>query len=183
MKRKFPALRLIVPIVAVLAVAGLPGYFSKFLTAKEKAPAVGPDDATFRLFQLLDNSYEGRLPDFYVLADIYKEAKTGDEFQHVLRASYGKNRAFGKLNLHVRSLAKMDPEQLKAYTPKQIYEFGAEDTEKFVKSEVGPLGRTGDLYLRAVGDHPLASAPITDEARKAYESYVTQYLLPALQKK
>jgi hypothetical protein len=83
----------------------------------------------------------------------------------------------------VRNVAKLQPEQMKTYSPKMIYEFGVEDTERFVKTEPGPLGRTGDLYLRSNEDRPVATTPITDDARKSYQRLVVDYLLPALQKK
>ncbi len=162
----------------------LMGFLCASVWAREKNRSSDPNDPTIRLFELLDNSYEGKLPDFYLLGDTLKNASSPDEeLQHVLRLQYDKNRTFGRMTLHVRTLKKMEPEQLKTYTAKQIYEFGEEDSEKFVKSDAGPLGKTGDMYLRANGDRPLASAPITDEARKTYEQLLTQYLIPALQKK
>lgn len=153
------------------------------LHAKQK-DAVDANDPTVRLFQLLDGSYGGKLGDFYLLADIYPDPKNpGQEFQRVLRVEYDKNRAFGKLKVYVRSVAKMQPDQLKTFTPKMVYEFGVEDAEKFVKTEAGPLGRMGDLYLRSTEEHPLATAPVTDEERKTYQRLVTDHVLPALQKK
>lgn len=170
--------------LAALLVAGLLAAPSGSLNAKEKVPAVSPDDPAFRLFQLLDNSRGGKLADFYVIADVYKDPKNpGDELQHILRAEYDKNRGFAKLNLYVRSVGKIAPEQLRAYTPKQFYEFGISDQEKYVKTEVGPLGRPGDLYLRAEEDRPLATTPVTDDARKVFEMFLTQYVIPALEKK
>lgn len=168
--------------VALLAVCGT----QRLVQAREKSSPVDPNDVTSRLFQLLDDSHDGKLTDFYVLADLYKDknsSKPDAELQHVLLVDYDKDRNFGKLNLHVRTLDKLDPEQLKTYTPKQVYDFGDDDTEKFVKSDPGPLGRTGDMYLRATANHPLRDTPITDEARKAYDFYLTQYVIPALQKK
>ncbi len=150
--------------------------------AKDKIQRADADDATYRLFQLLDASQGGKLADFCILAEIYKN-KDGQEFQHVLRVDYDKNRAFGKLKLSVRGVAKLAPEQLQAYSSKQIYEFGETDLEKFVKTEAGPFGRPGDIYLRAGEDSPLAESPITDDVRGSYEFFVTQYVLPALQKK
>ncbi len=171
-------------MLAFLFTMTLMGFLGAGVWAREKNRSSDPNDPTARLFELLDNSYEGKLPDFYVLADTLKNANSPDEeLQHVLRLQYDKNRAFGRLTLHVRTLKKMEPEQLKTYTAKQIYEFGEEDSEKFAKSDAGPLGKTGDMYLRANGDRPLARAPITDEARKTYEQFLTQYLIPALQKK
>jgi hypothetical protein len=72
---------------------------------------------------------------------------------------------------------------LNDYTPKQIYEFADADMEKFTKTDAGPLGRTGDLYFQATENSPLATVPITDEARKEYETFVSQWLMPALEKK
>lgn len=168
--------------VVLLAVFGT----QRLVNAREKNSQVDPNDVTLRLFQLLDDSHDGKLADFYVLADIYKDKDSSnpdEELQHVLLVDYDKDRNFGKLNLHVRSLTKLAPEQLKTYTPKQIYNFGDEDTEKFVKSDPGQLGRTGDMYLRATADRPPMDTPISDEVRKAYEFYLTQYVIPALQKK
>ena len=147
--------------------------------AKEKA--IDPNDPTLRLYGLLDTTREGKMPDFFLLADTYSEQ--GKEFQRVLRAEYDKNRAFGKLRIYVRSVAKMAPEQLQSYTAKQVYDFGETDLEKFVKTDPGEFGKQGDIYLRGDAESPLTTAPITDERRKSYETLVVQYLLPALQKK
>jgi hypothetical protein len=168
--------------VFLLAVCGA----QRRVGAREKTSPVDPNDVTARVFQILDDSHDGKMTDFYLLADIYKDKESSnpdEELQHVLHLDYDKDRNFGKLNLHVRSLTKLAPEQLKTYTPKQIFDFGDEDTEKFVKSDPGQLGRTGDMYLRATADHPLRDTPISDEARKAYDFYLTQYVIPALQKK
>jgi hypothetical protein len=166
---------------ALLVLGGKP---TNDVLAKQKAEAVDPNDPTLRLFQLLDNSYGGKLEDFYVLADIYSDPKKpGQELQRVLRIEYGKSHPFGKLKIYVRSVGKLAPDQLKTYTPKIVFDFGETDLEKFVKTEPGPLGKTGDLYLRSTEDRPLATSPVTDEARKAYEHLITDYLLPALQKK
>jgi hypothetical protein len=152
--------------------------------AKEKTPAVSPDDLTLRLFQLLDTSYGGKLSDFYVIGDIYKDPKIPDkELQHVFKAEYEKDRTFGRFRLYVRSVDELTPGQLKEYTPKQIYEFGEAEVEKFTKTDPGPFGKTGDVFLLALPDGALATAPITDEVRKEYEAYIRQWLLPALQKR
>jgi hypothetical protein len=133
---------------------------------------------------LLDSSRGGKLSGFFVVADVYKDPSSPDEeLQHVLRAEYDKDRGFAKLNLYVRSVGKIGPEQLKIYSPKELYDFGISDQEKFMKTEPGPFGKPGDTYLRAEGDRPVASAPVTEDVRKAYDSFVSQYLLPALQKK
>lgn len=167
-------------VVFFLAAAGL----QTLAGAKEKPVPVDPNDATVRLFQLLDDTRGGKLSDFYVLTDPYKDPSDPDkELQHVLRVDYDKNRAFGKLNIHVRTMDKLGPQQLKTYTTKQIYDFGEYDSEKFVKSVPGPLGQAGDVYLRTIGDGPLTDTPITDEIRKSYDLFVNQYIIPALQKK
>ncbi len=182
MTTKTPIL-IIGTILATPLVVALSGNPAASLSAKEKNQP-GANDPTFRLYQLLDTSYGGKLTDFYILADIYKDPKNPDqELQRVLRVGYDKNRGFGKLNLYVRSVAKMEPEQLKAYTTKMVYEFAVTDAEKYVKTEAGPFGKAGDLYLRATEDRPLATSPITDDVRKAYERLVTEQVLPALQKK
>jgi hypothetical protein len=171
---------LIAAFCAVLSTAVLPGL----RLAKEKPPAVSPDDLTLRLFQLLDTSYGGKLSEFYLLGDIYKDPKIPDkELQHVFKAEYEKERAFGRFRLYVRSVDKLTPGQLKEYTPKQIYEFGEMDVEKFTKTDPGPFGKPADVYLLSTPDGALAAAPITDEVRKEYETYIAQWLLPALQKK
>ena len=177
-----PSRILIVVWAAILLVLSSSGT----ILAKEKNQSVDPNDVTLRLFQLMDETRNGKVADFFVLADIYKDKDSKDpnqEFQHILLVDYDKNRNFGKLNLHVRSVGKLDPDQLKTYTLKQIYDFGIDDLEKFVKTEPGQFGRTGDLYLRATSDLPIATAPITEDTRKAYEFYLSQYLIPALQKK
>ena len=171
-------------VLGVLAVSGT----QRLASARERNSQFDPNDVTARLFQLLDDSHDGKLADFYVLADLYKDkdkdsSTPNEELQHVLRVDYDKERNFGKLSLHVRTLTKLAPDQLKTYTPKQIYDFGDEDTEKFVKSDAGELGRRGDMYLRATANRPPADTPISDEVRKAYEFYLTQYVIPALQKK
>jgi hypothetical protein len=175
-----PSFSLIAVFCALLSTAGLPALH----LAKEKNPAVSPDDLTLRLFQLLDASYGGKLSDFYVIGDIYKDPKIPDkELQHVFKAEYEKGKTFGKFRLYVRSLDKLTAGQLKDYTPSQIYEFGELDVEKFTVTDPGPFGKPGDVYTRATADGPLAAAPITDEVRKEYETYIKQWLLPALEKK
>lgn len=181
MKSKFPASAW---MLAVLFVAGLSGNGAQALLAKEKVASVDANDSTYRLFQLLDSARGGKLTDFYVIADVYKDpSNPNEELQHILRADYDKNRGFARLSLHVRSVGKIVPEQMRVYTPKEFYEFGLSDQEKFMKTDPGPFGAPGDTYLRSDGERPLATAPVTDEVRKAYEVYVTQHLLPTLQKK
>jgi len=142
---------------------------------------VEENDATARLFALLDNAHGGKLDDVYLLADAYTDA-SGDQYRHVLRVDYNKNRAFGRLAIYVRSVGKMTPEQLSTYTPEQIYNFGEIDLEKLVKTDPGPFGQRGDLFLTADGDGPLHTSAITDDARKSYDTFLTQYLIPAVQK-
>ena len=142
---------------------------------------VDENDATYRLFQLLDSAHGGKLADTYVLADAYTDGN-GDQYRHVLRVDYDKSHAFGRLAIYVRSVGKMTPEQLSTYTPEQIYNFGEIDLQKLVKTDPGPFGQRGDLYLTADGDGPLHTSAVTDEARKSYDTFVTQYVIPALQK-
>jgi hypothetical protein len=140
---------------------------------------VDENDPTYQLFQLLDSTRGGVLKDFCVLADVYNDS-SGAEFRHVLRVDYNKNLAFGRLNLFVRSVGKMDPAQLSTYTPQQIYDFGEVDQEKFMKTDPGPLGGSGDLYLVSENNEPLHTEPITSAARKQYEDFITQYIIPAV---
>lgn len=164
--------------VAILAVTILAGT----LYAKRKASSEA-DGATSHLFQLLDSGYKGKLDDFYLLADLYKDAQNPDQqYRHVLRLSYDKGRVFGKLTFYVRSVGKLEPQQLQAYTVKQIFEFGETDAEKFVKTSGGEFGAPGDVYLKASQDGVLVSAPITDDVRKEYNTLIGQYVTPALEK-
>ena len=175
-----PSFSLIAAFCTILLTGGLPGLHF----AKEKIPTVSPDDLTLRLFQLLDSSYGGKLSEFYLVGDVYKDPKNPDhELQHIFKAEYSKDSIFGKFRLYVRSVDELTPGQLKDYTPKQIYEFGDADVERFTKTDPGTFGKAGDIYFQATADGALATAPITDEARKEYETYVEQWLLPALEKK
>ena len=182
MKRSFRAD--LISILALLTLS-LVGLRAGGASAKEKVPVVSPDDATLRLYQLLDSQYTGKLDDLYIIADIFKDPKKAEhEEQHILRVEYNKDHAFGKLRIYVRTIDKLTSDQLKAYTPKQIYDFAEADSEKFTKTDPGSFGRPGDVYFRPSSEEgPLATAPITDEVRSAYEHYVTAILLPALQKK
>ena len=162
----------------------LAGGVAAPLLAKEKIPPVDPNDPTLRLFQALDTNRGGKLTDFYLIADVYKDPAGGsEEFQHILKAEYYKTRLFGKLQIYVRSVGKILPDQMKTYTVKEFYDFGLMDQAKYMKTDPGEFGRSGDIYLRAVEDRPLASTPVTDEVRKSYELFVTQYLLTAIEKK
>ena len=139
------------------------------------------NDVTGKLFQLLDTQHSGKLDDIYVLADIYTDP-SGDQYRHVLRVDYDKSRTFGRLAIYLRSVGKMTPEQLSAYTPEQIYGFGESDLAKFVKTDPGPFGQRGDLYLQSSDDGPLHTTAVTDEARKSYDDFITQFVIPAVQK-
>ena len=171
-------------ILAALLAIGFSGYSGADLGAKDKKNQVDPNDCTLRLFQLLDDSKGGKVDELYLLGDTYQDAsEAGSQFVHVFKVEYDKSRVFGKLRIYVRSVGKMTPQQLATYTPQQIFDFGETDLEKFVKTECGEFGKPGDLYLRSSEDGPLTTTAVTDDARKHYETYVTQYILPALQKK
>ena len=160
-------------IVLGAILAALPGA-----SAREKYE---PDQATIQLFQILNSSFGGKVDHFCLLADLYTDS-SGQQYRRVLRVDYDKSRAFGRLNLYVRSVGKMTPDQLATYTPAQIYDFGESDQAKFVKTDTLSFGAPGDLDLAAQDDGPLHSAPITDEVRKHYSDLITQYVIPALQK-
>jgi hypothetical protein len=174
---KRPFLAAILALTGSIIFAGAPAF------AKEKFPAVSADDPTLRLYKILDDSYGGKLDEYYLLADIYKDPKTDQEFRRVLKLEYDKAHAFGKLRIYIRSVGQMTPQQLKTYTPKEIYGFGEVDTEKFTKTDPGALGRPGDLYFQAKDSQPLSTVPIDDNVRKEYDTLVTQYIIPALEKK
>jgi hypothetical protein len=166
------------PSVAFLLAAIL--VFPALLSASNRNRG-DENDVTGKLFQLLDSQHGGKLDDIYVLADTYTDA-SGDQYRHVLRIDYDKNRSFGRLAIYLRSVGKMTPEQLSTYTPEQIYGFGEVDLAKFVKTDPGPFGQKGDLYLESSEDQPLHTTAANGDARKNYEAYVTQYIIPALQK-
>jgi hypothetical protein len=168
---------------ALLAMLLALGWGGMELWAREHQPTL-PPGPTPDLFELLNNSYNGKLSDFYVLADTYPDPNNAEQkLTHVLSVDYDKTRVFGKLTIHVRVVDKLQPQQLKTYTPEQIFDFGQYDAEKFVKTGDGGLGQPGDMFLQAKGDMPLASAPITDKVREEYDTFLTQYLIPALKKK
>jgi hypothetical protein len=184
MKRNVSRVFVTVSALVVWLIATPCGQFGGPLLAKDKKRAVDPNDPTYRLYQLLDTTRGGRLADFYIIADVYKDSgDPGMQQQHILRVDYDKNRGFGRLSVYVRSVGKINPKQMQAYTPKDFYEFGLVDLEKFLKTDAGPLGKPGDVYLRAEGEQPLHSVPVTDEVRKEYDFFLTQYLVPALEKK
>jgi hypothetical protein len=170
-------------LLTFLCLAVASGAWMPSLQAKDKTPPIDPNDPTLRLYQILDSTRGGKLADFYLIADVYKNPDNPDEeFQHILRVDYDKDRGFGRLNIYVRSVVKIQPDQMKTYTPKEFYDFGLSDLEKYVKTDAGPFGKPGDVYLRAERDRPLASGEVTDEVRKTYKSFLTQYLTPVLQK-
>ncbi len=160
----------------------LPCGSGRLQFGREKTPVTNPNDPTFKLYALLDSSHDGKLEDFYFLGDVFTNSShPGEDWQHVILAEYNKNLFFGKFKMTVRSISKPTEEQLKAYTAKQLYDFGS-DSAKFAKIDPGPFGQKGDLYMIADEEKPLASAPISPGVQAAYEKYVTQYLIPALGK-
>ena len=175
-------------VLTVLVGAVLLSIFSAVgVGAREKGSGketISENDPTYRLFQLLDTTRAGKLTDFFVIADLYKNPQNPqEEFQRVVRVEYDKNHAFGRLLLYVRSVAKMDSVQMSTYTPKQIYEFAESDMEKYTKTDPGPFGGKGDLYFHVTDTGVLTTAPITGEVQRTYDTLLTQYILPALGKK
>jgi len=168
-------------VITLLLVGGYAGR----LGAKERNSTVSPNDPTVRLYSLLDSKFNGKVDSFCVLADVVNDPKNpGQQQQHVLRIEYNKDHGFGKLSLHVRTVAQLTPDQLKTYTPQQIYDFAETDSAKYTKTDPGSFGRPGDVYFEANPDGgPLQTAPVTSEVQAQYELLVTQYLLPALEKK
>lgn len=151
--------------------------------ARRKKPTVDTNDPTYKLYQLLNNSYGGKLSNYYLLANVYAEPQNPKEqFQRVLRIDYDKDRYFGRFRIYVRVVGKLSQAQLQTYNVKQIYKFGESDSEEFEKIDPGPFGGTGDLYLKAASNGPLAPATITDQVQKEYDTLVTKYILPALEK-
>ena len=153
--------------------------------AKDKSSPSNPNDPTFRLFSLLDSKFNGKIEDFCVLADLISDPQNpGQQLQRVICLDYSKDRAFGKLNIHVRTVAPLTPDQLKTYTPKQTFDFAETDTSKYTKSDAGSFGRPGDVYFQAAPDGgPLTSASATPDVQSQYELLINQYILPALEKK
>lgn len=171
---------------ALLACSLAAGPLSALASGKDdhKPAPVDPNDSTLRLFQAIDSLKGGKLVDFCVVGDVYKDpALPNEDSQHILKVEYDKAKMFGKLQFVVRSVGKLHPDQMKAYTTKELFEFGLSDQAKFIKTEAGAFGRPGDMYLQSMPDRPLSSAPITDEVRKKYEAFVTEWLLPAVEKK
>ncbi|MGH9450060.1 MAG: hypothetical protein ACRD11_05900 [Terriglobia bacterium] len=148
----------------------------------KKKESVSGNGPTARLYQLLDQSMDGKL-DIYLIANIYPDpSKPGQQFQRVLHVVYNKNLYFGRFTIHCRSVSKLTPDQLSTYTPEQVFNFANADSEEFEKIKEGTFGQTGDLYLLASGDLPLSSSPITSEVQQEYDTLLTAYILPAVQK-
>jgi hypothetical protein len=183
MKTKAQAFGIAVGVVVTLLFLGTCNLGR--LGAKEKTAPIGPSDPTFRLYSLLDSKYNGKLDDIFLLSDVTSDPKNPDQSQqHVLRVDYSKDRAFGKLIIHVRTVSQLTPEQLKAYSPKQIYDYAETDSAKFTKTDPGPFGRPGDVYFEPSADGgAMGTVTITPEIQAAYERFVSQYLLPILEKK
>jgi len=181
---RFQARALMIIVGAAFTLLVLGGA-ARPMGAKDKSTQVSSDDPTLRLYSLLDPKYSGKLDDFYVLADVANDPKNpGQPQQRIIRVDYGKDRGFGKLNIHVRTVAQLTPDQLKTYTPKQIYEFAENDTAKFTKTDPGPFGKSGDVYFQPSSDGgALATTTVTPEIQAQYEQFVTQYIMPALEKK
>jgi hypothetical protein len=177
----------VLPIIAgsFLAVFVFTGGNAVRLGAKEKTPTVGPDDPTLRLYNILDSKFGGKLEGLCMLADTFTDAKNPQQVQQrVLRIEYNKANVFGRLRIYVRTVDMPSQEQLKAYSPKEIYEYAETDSEKFTKTDPGSFGKPGDVYsLPSMPGGPLGTVPITEEARARYERYITQYILPALEKR
>jgi hypothetical protein len=144
MKIRMPASLIHVNVAGLVLATVFCGGLATRLAAKEKVVPISPDDPTYRLFQLLDNAYGGKLEGFCVIANLFKDPENPDhEEQYILKA----------------------------------------DSLKFTKTDPGALGKVGDVYFRAQGGGPLAAAPVSEEARKQYDFFVTQYIIPALEKK
>jgi hypothetical protein len=171
-------------LVVILAAATLLAIATPSAWAKKKHESVNPDDPTYMLYQLLNESYGGKLADYYLLANLYPDPQDpSDQLQRVIRVDYDKDHFFGRFRIYVRSVGKLTPDQMKTYDAKQIYDFGESDDTKYEKIDPGELGGTGDLYLKASANGPLVPAPVTDQARQDYDMLITKYLLPALRKK
>jgi len=151
-------------------------------SAKQRRNRVSPNDPTARLFELLDNSYGGRLADFCVVANTYaKPSHPGQTLQYVLQVSYDKSLFYGRLSISVRGVSQLTAGQLAEYTPQEIYGFGS-NVARFEKINPGPLGEVGDSYFRATSQGVLASAPVTKGAIRQYDSFLNRYIMPALEK-
>ena len=168
-------------VVATLVVLGVAAPSA---WARKKHKSIDPNDPTYMAYQLMNDSYAGKLTNFYLLAGTYADPQNpANQLQRVIRVDYDKSRFFGRFRIDVRGVGKLTPAQLKTYDVKQIYDFGVSDVAQYEKLDPGPLGGKGDLYLQATSNGPLAPASITDEARQEYDTLITQYILPALKKK
>ena len=154
------------------------------LGAKERTSQYSSNEATGRLYNLLDSKFNGKLEDFCVLADLVSDPKNaGQSLQRVLRVEYHKDMKFGRLNIRVRAVAQLTPDQLKAYNAKAIYDFAESDVAKFTKTDPGTFGKPGDVYIEQSADGgAMGSVPVTSEIQEQYDKFVTQYVLPALEK-
>ncbi|HLI30923.1 MAG TPA: hypothetical protein VKV79_07495 [Terriglobia bacterium] len=147
-----------------------------------KKRKISSNNPTTQLFNILNNSFGGKL-DLYLLAGVYSDpSQPTVQYQRVLHVTYDKSLYFGRFMIHVRSVGKLNSQQLIIYTPKQVFDFGNRDSEEFEKINPGRFGATGDLYLAASGDNPLAAVPVTEEVRQQYDSLLTKYVLPAVEK-
>ena len=170
--------------VAVLVAISLLAVAAPSAWAKKKRQSVSPDDPTYKVYQVLNDSYGGKLSDLYLLAGVYADPQDpSNELQRVIRVNYDKARFFGRFRIDVRIVGKLTPAQKKTYDAKQIYQFAESNSMEFEKINPGPLGGTGDLYLTATSSGPLAPATVTDQAREEYDPLITKYVLPALKKK
>jgi hypothetical protein len=152
---------------------------------KEKHGQISPNDPTARLFEILNDSFGGKLSNFCVLADVYSDpSNPSQQYQRILSVDYNKDLYFGRFVIHARSVSKMTSEQLAIYTPAQIYKFGGRDGQVFDKINPGSFGaETGDLYLTPPPNGgPLRPEPINDDVAQEYNMLVSQYVLPAVQK-
>ena len=66
-------LAIIAGTILILLVFG--GGNARRLGAKEKTPGIGPNDPTVRLYSLLDSKYNGKLNDFFLLADVVNDPR------------------------------------------------------------------------------------------------------------
>ena len=178
--------RMLAVFAGAVAVLSLLGSGAGRLDAKEKekGPQVSPDDPTLRLYNLLDSKYDGKLDSFYLLGDVFTDPKNpGQPQQHILLVEYSKDRAFGKLRIYVRTVAQLTPAQLKTYTAKEDYGFAENDSAKFTKTDPGPFGKVGDVYIETTPEGAMGTATVTPEVQAEYDRFVSQYIIPALEKK
>lgn len=171
--------------IALLVLAGI-GFVASPLQGSPRRhkdkEAVPANDVTSRVYQIADQSLQGKFS-LYLLADLYPDpANPGSQLQRVLRVVYDKDLYFGRFAIHVRSVGKLTPAQLSTYTPEEIFNYGNGDSAEYEKINPGRFGKTGDLFLASTGGGPLATAPITPEVQAEYERLVTTYVLPAVEK-